>query len=490
MSILHLVHRAGRAGMEPRRLSLLATTVLGLGLAVPARAAPATEEGARDLQATLQKHLGSEIFDKGVLTIVPSGDSYDFILDPDKAPRKPDEPQPALPAVTLHVTPADDGSYAFTSDPVSFDSAAPAGSDAGQSSSSGRVDNCTAEGRFNPDALYLSTLTARCDGIAVKDRSPGDPMDLDIGKASLQWTGKPADDGTADITMSLELPDIAGTFADKGSAGPDAGNRFSIGSIHYAVSLDHVRAREIGDLVSLWIAAGDKGDKEPPTSDVRAKVRAALPLWDTLHTEMGIEDIGVEIPGMAVKIGHYGEKHTLSGVVKDAHYGLDFDVSGVEFSGGETPDWFRGILPSKAAIGLKVADVDLAAMADAVLEAPDDGPSKLKDTLPALLLNGKASVAGNASVTAPSYDVEGHGEAPIDPKMQGTAMVSATGFDAIMSAANKFATKDTRSMLLGFALMKGLAKAGPDGRLTWDLAVDVPAKKVSVNGQVFNLPKK
>ena len=454
----------------------------------PAQATPATQEGADKLRATIESRIGKDIFENDFLRIVPDGEIYDFIFDANKVPDRGEGFHAKLPLVTLHVTPGEDGTYTFVSEPLSFATTTPPAG-VGTEPSSGGVENCRAQGRFNPAVLYLSTLAATCDRVTIHDRSK-DPADLDIGKVAFDWSARPAEGGTADIGFTLDAPDLVGDFPDEGSHEPHARNLLKVGRFHYAVAVSRVRAQAIADLYALWMETERLKQDKPAPGVLKQKLEAVLPVWDNIRTETSFDDLSVTAPNVTARIDHYGEKQALSGAVKDAHYAVDFELAGVGIDVGAKANWLAPLLPSQASLHLKVADVDLAGAADAVLRSLDHDGAGLDTALPPILLNGKATIATDLKIKAQAYDIQGKGEAPIDPRMQGGATISATGFDAVMAAASRFGSTDGRNMMLGLALIKGLAKTGPDGRLVWNVAVDIPARKFTVNGQTFDLPEK
>jgi hypothetical protein len=96
----------------------------------------------------------------------------------------------------------------------------------------------------------------------------------------------------------------------------------------------------------------------------------------------------------------------------------------------------------------------------------------------------------DASVTASDYAVVGTAKAPINLRMQGTGSFAASGYDAISADISQLKSDDVAGYALILAFLKGLARGTPDGRLAWDVALDLAARKITVNGQIFDLPEK
>ena len=145
----------------------------------------------------------------------------------------------------------------------------------------------------------------------------------------------------------------------------------------------------------------------------------------------------------------------------------------------------------KATLDFNLTGLDLETIAGKMIEVGTDTkpaqPDALKAALMPLLLAGQPKLAFGQSLTAPAFDVKGQGETSLLPAQQGKATVSASNLDEIAAALGKAGASDPgpQRAAMGIAFLKGLAKTGPDGRLTWDIDFDSLARKVTVNGQSF-----
>lgn len=462
---------------------LMATTALTFA---PAHAAPATEQGARDLQARLEAFLGDdEAFRKGIVRIVPAGESYDFIVDPNKGESKSKPSQP-LPVGTVHVTPKDDGTYAFIADPLSYSGSSP-DTDDPKKITSVKLTNCVANGVFNPKDSYLSTVSAGCDAVSIKAPDAKDPIDFDMGKFSLAWSGV-EQGATADLKLSVAMSGLTVIFPDEKKK--DQLIHFKIGDLRYDLGVEAARAHEIADLLMLARSSEGMGKKKPLESEVLAKAKAALPLWNMLKINSEFTGISVESDEVSVKLEQYAERQALSGVAKDSNYQVDMNIAGLTVASPQMPPQATPLLPGKAGIGLKISGLDLDSAAKTIFDNPSPSNDAVQGALMSLLFKGDARITANVNAAAAAYDFDGHAEAPIDLKLQGNGVFSMRGFDDIVAAVGKLNSPDAANANLGLALIKGLAKSGEDGRLVWNVSVDGLAKKFTVNGQTFDLPEK
>ncbi|WP_284314469.1 hypothetical protein [Labrys miyagiensis] len=478
---------------DPGRFRLPAVSgALGLvlgGLALSWTAPPAasategTAEGARELQASIEQYFGQEIFEKGILTIAPRGDGYDFVIHRNRiAAKQPDPPAPDL-QMTFHVVPEADGTYAFKSEGDPF-----TGSDAGGGSMQS-LQNCQAHGVFDARARYFASLDAGCDRIALKGQLESEPFSVDTGKISFHMSGKPAANGASDIDMAFDVPDLVTVVPNKDTPDPKDFSRFTVGHIHYGIHLDAVHYAGLFDFYRFALSLDTVAKAQAADSELRDRFKAILPVWNGLQVEAAYDAVRVESTGVTVLLDHYGERHALSGMVKDGHYSLDVTLAGFALAPNRK-SLPAGILPSGLGLRFDVTGVDLERIANTMLDNPGSSDAGLQSALVDLLIDGKAVFSADASVTAPDYAVIGKARAPINLRMQGTGSFSASGYDAISADISQLKSEDVAGYALILAFLKGLARGTPDGHLAWDVAFDLVARKITVNGQSFDLPEK
>ncbi|WP_413988309.1 hypothetical protein ACMDCR_20065 [Labrys okinawensis] len=448
-----------------------------------AGAAEGTAEGARDLQASIERYFGQETFEKGILTIAPRGDGYDFVFHRNRiAAKQPDLSAPDLP-MTFHVVPEADDTYAFTSEGDPF---------AGSSRGGGAIpplQNCQAHGVFDAKARYFASLDAGCDRIAISGQLENEPFSVGAGKISFHMSGKPAANGASDIDMAFDVPDLVTVVPNKDTPDPKDFSRITVGRIHYGIHLDAVYYAALFDVYRFALSLDTIAKAQAADRELRDRFKAVLPVWRGLQVEVAYDSVRVESTGVTVLLDHYGEKHNLSGIVKDGHYSLDVTLAGFSLAASRKP-LPAGILPSGLELRFDVASVDLERIASATLDNPGTADAGLQSALVGLLIDGKAVFSADASVTASDYAVIGKAQAPITLRMQGTGSFSASGYDAISADVSQLKSDDVAGYALILAFLKGLARGTPDGRLAWDVALDLAARKITVNGQAFELPEK
>jgi hypothetical protein len=137
--------------------------------------------------------------------------------------------------------------------------------------------------------------------------------------------------------------------------------------------------------------------------------------------------------------------------------------------------------------------VSAAGLDQIVRLAIDDFDIRSKPPLPpasgekikALLISGEPKLTiSPGHLTTGSLDLSFEGELALTPpKPTGRFKVMADGLDKIIAIVGKAAESDARlqKALLGATFLKGLAVAGPDGKLLWDIELGADGA-VSVNG--------
>lgn len=496
MPILSGYHFCKGRAVSAFTASLGLGVLLGFVCAAPASAEPATAEGARKLTDALQAYVGIEPFAKGFLAIASHGESYDLAIsfDSSKLDIPGTEGVTRLDRYVVHLTPTPDGTWAVNTDPgsiaLSWTNADP---DQNQKFDLKFAD-CVSKGVFDPKLMAFPTLSSKCASAALRVRAPDGDLDLTSGELTSQGTAKAGATGGVDLTSDVKLAIMNGKFVGKKSPGEPLPITFRFGALHQAMAATGVRTIAAADLITFVRDNASRNRFELPQDELKTKLRAALPLWEDLASDASLDDGAVELPTGSARIAHFEEKQALTGVVKDARYADSVSYSGLEIPPAVVPDWARSLVPSQASYDTKLSFSGLDGMADALIRGLDltQDPPLSKMAGVALLtrfFSGQPRYDLTLGATAQAYTIKGQGQASINPEPQAHIAVSATGFDAVVDALKKSGDPDMQNGLMGLAFIKGLAKTGPDGRMTWNVSYDMVTNKVWVNDQGFALPE-
>lgn len=479
-------HRVARKAM------LVSVALIGL-VSPPAMAEPATEQGAKAIREEIARYLGPKVIEKGIVTVKPHGDSYDLVYDlsSSKLGLPADGTQFSFGPYTTRLTPQEGGKYVLEQTAPSLDFVYKSGKAGAQTELVQRLKNCIGKGVFDPKAVQFTDHTMSCESAVFTMRSPIEDIDASIGKIDFTITGKVGDASKTDLNMTGDLLDLVETVTVKDPANPAPPMVLRADRVHETFVASGFSSPQFMQALAYFAArkAGDNG--KAAQEQARAKLKAVLPLWQTLTAQIRYDNMTVGTPKGIIKIATVDTNLASNGLVKTGNVGLNLAMSGLVLPDGMMPDWAKSLVPEKATLDFNLTGLDLETIAGKMIEAGTDAKPAQADALKAvlmpLLLANQPKLTFGQSLTAPAYDVKGQGETSLLPAQQGKATVSTSNLDGIAAALGKAGGSDPgpQRAAMGIAFLKGLAKTGPDGRLTWDIDFDSLARKVTVNGQSF-----
>ena len=246
-----------------------------------------------------------------------------------------------------------------------------------------------------------------------------------------------------------------------------------------------LKAREIGEVWKYVVAhAGDKS----AASGFAPVVSAALPLWKNIDAGADLGDLKILSLFGAAEMKRLGEQLSLSGVADDGRlrFGIDFDDLTLDVAAA--PPWAAQLSPASLKIALVLSDSGIGQAARLAVDDPKFGsgdlPPETQTAIQSALIAGQPKlVLEPGRLKTPVIDLTFEGEAAFtsaDPLVH--FKVTADSLDKAMAIVADLAQSDPslQEAVLSFGLIKGLAKTGADGRLTWD--VDIKGKEVLING--------
>ncbi|MDQ0393870.1 hypothetical protein [Labrys monachus] len=482
--------RRDYASLAAFKGALLAATLF----AAPAFAQTATPEGAKQLQDALSKTFGPAMFDKGVVSITPQGAAYAVKVDFNALRGEADKA-----GVTINIgplvymaTPNADGTYGVTSDsPIDYSMSRKGDKPI---DASFKLDGCKSTGVFDPKISAFSSYDVSCPGASLIVHSPEQDIEASYGAITTKLTGRSAGPDGTTISVDGVLNDFVETVVLKDSETPLTITIKAKSGVQSA-AIDNLRVAPALDLVSLAANAGGRKNLIAQQDAIKQKLLAALPLWDNMSGRLTLSDVSVGTPMGEFKLGSLEETLGVTGVVKDATYGIGLKYAGLELPEGPVPAWATPLVPTQGNIDVKFSGVDLDGLArlaiqnfDATKKPPI--PDSLKGQFLAIALSGQPHVTLSPSTfTASSGAVSAEGTMSVFPSQTGKVTISATNLDQIIASINKADVPNKDQAMMGIALLKGLARSSPDGKAIWDVDFDAATQAVSVNGQVLSAGK-
>ena len=482
----HRMKRRNYASLAALKGALLAATLF----AAPAFAQTATPDGAKQLQDALSKTFGPAMFEKGVVSITPQGAAYAVKVDLGAL-----RGEATKAGVTINIdplvymaTPNADGTYGVTSDSAINYSFSKQGDEPVDANF--KLDGCKSNGVFDPKISAFSSYDVTCPGGTLVVHSPKQDIQASYGSITTKLTGQSAGPDGTTIGMNGVLSDFVETVVLKDETPMTVTVKAKSGT--QEATIDNLRLGPILGIVSLAANAGSKKNILAQQDTIKQKALGALPFWDNMSGRFALSDVSVDTPLGQFKLGSFEETLGLTGVAKDATYGIGFKYAGLELPQGPIPAWATPLVPTQGNIDLKFSGVDLDGLARLAIQNFDASkkppiPDSLTGQFLAIAVSGQPHVTlAPSTLTASAGAMSAEGSMSVFPSQAGKVTISATNLDQIVAAINSADVPNKDQAMMGIALIKGLAKTGPDGKAVWDVDFDAGTKAVSVNGQVLN----
>ena len=249
----------------------------------------------------------------------------------------------------------------------------------------------------------------------------------------------------------------------------------------------------VGDRLDPLFAHGD----EPPIPhEFDDKLRAALPLWTNLKVAGKLSDIVMKAPFGQAKAKSVAETISLSGLTAPATAEFGVQVDSVTIDSSQAPPWAAKLTPASLDFDLKFSGGGFDQAAQIALDDPSFAANgelspEAQEKIDAALFGGHPRLTlAPGRISTPTFNLAYEGEASAvagDPS--GRLVVTADGLDKALALLQEIAGSDpeAEAAILSLTYAKGLAKPGPDGRLTW--TIELKGGEVTVNGSPLPIGK-
>ncbi len=328
---------------------LFAATLL-LVSASSAALAAATQEEADRIKASLQTYLGSE---PGVVTVVPQGDNYVVTLD--AAPYIAKAASPSFTAkvdpVALTIHPNGNGQWDVSqSGPLALSWNAE-----GISAAEFKIASYDWTGVFDEATASFLTSAYTLKGLTVNQTMFDPTTKLKTTSASAyeslsgNSTATPRPDGTVDGTSTMNIMGV--TSAAKSELPPDVAAQgipsfdytlLNASSV-YVTSAKGMKSKAILELLAWFVAHPAKELIIKDQAQLKEKVLAALPLWESVDSTVTLEQTSVATAFGQFALPKSNFAVTMNGVSKDGKLREAFGFSGLTVPPGLAPPWTEGL---------------------------------------------------------------------------------------------------------------------------------------------------
>jgi hypothetical protein len=466
------------AGGGPRLRRVVAISAL---CAFPAAAmagdvAP-TPDGAQKLTEVLSRYVG-----RGALSVAVEGDHYTASLDLAKllAPIGAQGVSVDAAPAKVNLVEQSDGAWRVARGgymPMTFN--------VKEGAVSIQVDGYKFDGLFDPALSGFRTAETKMDKADIQVRAPEFDETLTFAPGQATVAGSAAAGGGYTGTVKENVGQMTVLVTPKTPEKTDGGQASSpaspvsikLGGLSYEVSLDNMRLRELLDLWAFFVAHPSRAALATDEAALKAKLRALLPLVDKLNETFSAQNIEIDTPKGAVKLGDVKGRFGADKFPSSGDMEVHVAAAGISPPPGVIPAPFSGLVPTSIDVNVKYGGYDYAAAAE---EAIDDmhlageGPI-LSDAdrakIPVKMMGGGPLhfTILPSRIVAPQLDVSLEGDLQVTgSRPVGKMTVTARNFDNTVSAIKGAGPQvATPQLVAGLALAKGLGKTEADGSLTW-----------------------
>lgn len=472
----------------------------GLAIVTPAFGQAIDADGAARLSQDLARYIGADAITNKIVTVAPDGEAFRITFDVNGlAGLIPPEAKAKIEVAPLSVLakPLADGKWDVSGDAIpagSFEADGPEGRYSMQWS--------IADGKFSGVydtalAAFLS-LAGSQSGMTMSSKEPRQQMQASTGSGGFKLTGAAAATGGVDVIFNHAVADFMETVQVAPEPGaPTMPVTLTADNLVMDGSAKGYRTRALLDLLAFGVANPDRAKLQANQADLKARLLAALPLWNRLDSTYRFDNLKVETPlgafGSTSMTGGVG----MDGVVQNGSISYRLALAGLTMPAGVAPAWSGPLLPTDVDINIGSVGFDLDGAVRKVIDGLDFGHDPV---LPDAVVNGIAAdfmmnppkvVISRSTAKNADTELALKGEVTFPAgKPEANVTVDVAGFDRMIEKLHAASKSEPKlAQYLPMALVaKGFGKNLPDGRTQW--AVQAKADgSFSVNGVQLRGPE-
>ena len=457
--------------------------------------AAATPEEAARLTSVFQSYLTAE---PGVVKVEPDGDDYTITLDIAPLAAKAASQGVVIALSPLALTLTDEGEGKWTvsqQGPLNFSLKAKDALTADV-----KIEDYNWEGIFDEKLGTFSESSAEIKNISVAEtiNEPNQgktDVITSVKSMKIEQTATANVGGGVDMTANYTMDLMSATFNTGGSPSssvPPMNLVITAANGTYDTSATGMKAKSIIDLVSFFVSHTTEEQIVKDQVAFKTMLASALPIFENVEGTGTFNTISITTPMGPAGMESITFGADFNGIVKEGMLRESFAINGLIMPAAIIPPWAITLVPKNMTFDFAVSGFDLAAPAQLILAALDLSnkaqplPAGFEATLLAAFMpSGNVNITLNpTSISNDLYSVNAEGTVTAGPAAMpaGKATVSAKGLDEVLKVIQ--AAPPEAGVQGGVAVIiaaKGMAKAGVDGALTWDIE-GTPEAKVLVNG--------
>ena len=462
-----------------------------------ARAEPATPEGAAQMLDRYVAIFGRGIAEKGIVTVDPHGDAYKVIWHIRRALEAAPLPtvQFQMGDFAYDITPGPGGAWRMTADAfpsIAFDMP----TDAGRMSGTIGLTGINIDSAYDPAQPVPFTSRSIIGDVLADLRilEAGKVIPFHIEESGVQVDLKQT---KSDVGADLALHQTLGTIIERLSVPIETQQHakvdmtFTVGGATLDGTVDRFRTEQAVAAWRFLLAHKDQPKNEASVAAVKTILAAGLPGWQKMNLTTELSDLAFDMSLAKAHMKALSETIDLPGFTEVATGGFGLKIDEFNLHSPFLPQGFESLLPLSLNFDIAVKLTGLDQIAKIALADPDflirksvsdDGQAKIQQ----IFKNSEPTFTLSPGyLRLPLIDIAYQGEVKVSPGdfLTGQIVVSADTLDKVIEFVRPFVvfSPDVAKAVLVIDAAKGMAKAGPNGRLNWYIKMTGPPRQLTVN---------
>jgi hypothetical protein len=477
-----------------------ATTAIVLALTTGASAADISQGGANAIRDNLNHLLPKDIAKSAPITVTPAGSRYEIAYDFAKMLakiKKEDFDIKGLKPFKMFATPQDNGLWDLEGNNNLNVSGHFTGPDKKRSDFTYSIADMVFNSVFDPSISYFRSGDFRAKELKFTSSTDTEVINASFGEMIHKLSSaESASAGRLDFAANGKLT----TFAEQVSSKEMPPIQISADSVDFDAKVNGIAAKALNEMVLFVL---DHADQEHLTKESETKLKDmlgnAFPLLSSLEETIRLNNFAVTSALGSGGAKSFGYHFTVDGPNNATRIGVGMDAADVKLDSALVPAGYTAFLPQALDIQFGLSGMDFAALGDEFMktdftnstgDSEKAGQQAVEKLFPGGILKvdfPKVSARSSVYDVEVSGEMEGRVDTQKDYKVN--ALIVARDYDKTIAAVQELAKIDPDLTQVSFGLMmiKGFAKADPDGAQRWDVAVASDGS-VNVNGQQIKGP--
>ena len=483
-----------------RHVLITATSAIILALTTGASAADISQDGANAIRDNLNHLLPKDIAKSAPVKVTLAGSRYEIAYDFAKLLakiKKEDFNIKGLTPFKMFAKPQDNGLWDLEGNNNLNVTGHFTGPDRKRSDFTYSLADMVFNSIFDPAISYFRSGDFSAKELKFTSSTDTEVVNISFGDMIYKLAStESATAGRLDFVTNGKFS----RFAEQVSSGEMPLIQISADSLDFDAKVNGIAAKDLKEMVLFVL---DHADQKHLTKESETKLKDmlgnAFPLLSSIEETIRLNNFAVTsaVGGGGAKSFSY--HFEVDGPSNATRIGVAMDAADVTLDSVLVPAGYTVFLPQALDIQFGVPGMDFAALGDEFMKmdftkSTGDGEKAGQQAAEKLFPGGilkvdfpKVSAKSSVYDVAVSGKLEGRVGTQTDYKLN--ASIVARDYDKTIAAVQELAktNPDMTQVSFGLMMIKGFAKADPDGAQRWDVAIASDGS-VSVNGQQIKGP--